>query len=252
VGVTMKWLSRITGTIWLFIGLLAAFLAYEAYEFGYVRFNYLSMQEYPVQGLDISHHQGEVDWESLEQEPYQFVYIKATEGGDHVDSRFAENWKQAQAIGLVTGAYHFFTFCKSGKEQAKNFTGTVPKTASMLPPAIDLEFAGNCKHRPSRQELLKELGEFEHLLEAFYGRKPIIYSTKRAYRAFLENEELHGTHIWMRDMLKEPVLPDGREWLFWQYASNARVKGFSGVVDLNVFKGSEKDFRLFVDASSEP
>lgn len=247
----MKWLSGITGTIWLFIGLLAALLAYEAYEFGYVRFNYLSFQEYPVQGLDISHHQGDIDWEALEQEPYQFVYIKATEGGDHKDSRFAENWKQAQAIGLVTGAYHFFTFCKTGEEQAENFIEYVPKTASMLPPAIDLEFAGNCKHRPSREALLTELLEFERLVESFYGKKPIIYSTKRAYRAFLANETLHGTHIWMRDMLKKPELPDGREWLFWQYASNARVEGFTGVVDLNVFKGSEKDFRLFFSDESD-
>jgi lysozyme len=239
----MKWFKGITGFVWLLGGVFSFFLAYEAYEFGYVRFNYPSLQEYPVQGIDISHHQGEINWEALATEPYRFAYIKATEGGDHRDTRFAENWKNALAIGLHTGAYHFFTFCRSGEEQAENFIETVPNVASMLPPAIDVELAGNCKDVPDKETLHKELITFAQMIESFYGQKPIVYATKTSYKMYFNNEDVDGMQFWVRDMLKEPVLADNRRWLFWQYASNARLKGIKGNVDLNVFYGSEADFR---------
>jgi len=243
----MKWFSRITGILWLFSGMLIIGLAYEFYEFGYVRFNYPSFQEYPIQGLDISHHQGEINWEALETEPYQFVYIKATEGGDYIDRRFSENWQQAQAIGWVTGAYHFFTFCRSGEEQAENFITNVPQTASLLPPAIDVEFAGNCKKKLTKEELHKELDDFIAMVSSFYEQPPLIYAPKRAYKAYFANEAQYENPFWARDMIKSPELPDEREWLFWQYASNARLKGIDSLVDLNVFRGTEKDFRQFID-----
>ncbi|MGV6810365.1 MAG: GH25 family lysozyme [bacterium] len=245
----MKWFSHITGGLWLFSGLFILGSAYELYEFGYVRFNYPSFQEYPVQGLDISHHQGDIDWEALKDTPYQFVYIKATEGGDYIDRRFSENWQQAQAIGWITGAYHFFTFCRSGEEQAENFLLNVPKTASLLPPAIDIEFAGNCKKILTKSELHKELDDFISIISSFYEQTPIIYAPKRAYKAYFAGEIRYEHAFWARDMIKEPELPDGRDWLFWQYASNARLTGIDSLVDLNVFQGSEKAFRQFVDDS---
>ncbi len=66
---------------------------------GYLLFNNPSPEKYPVTGVDLSHYQGEVDWERLSQEPITFAYIKATEGSSHVDSRFAQNWEGAGGDG---------------------------------------------------------------------------------------------------------------------------------------------------------
>ena len=88
------------------------------YYAGAIRFNYPDEEHYPIRGLDVSHHQGLIDWARIPTERYRFVYIKATEGGDFWDKSFKQNWKQAMNAGLTVGAYHFFTLCRLGDEQA--------------------------------------------------------------------------------------------------------------------------------------
>src|SRR5262245_31016447 len=97
---------------------------------------------YDVIGVDISNHQGDVDWQALAASNVAFAYIKATEGGDFKDKRFQLNWDGTRKAGLVRGAYHFFTQCRSGAEQAKNFIAAVPREPGMLPPVIDAEHMG--------------------------------------------------------------------------------------------------------------
>src|SRR5690348_13539944 len=115
---------------------------------------------YPVRGIDVSHHQGPIDWPRVARSGISFAFLKATEGGTHVDENFRENFEEARAAGVAVGAYHFFTFCKSGAEQAANFIAAVPHEAKTLPPVVDIEFGGNCATRPSVDELAKELGDF--------------------------------------------------------------------------------------------
>jgi glycosyl hydrolase family 25 len=59
-----------------------------------------------------------VDWGKVAKSDVAFAILKATEGGDYVDETFARNLAGAEAAGLVVGAYHFFTFCRPGEEQA--------------------------------------------------------------------------------------------------------------------------------------
>ena len=73
-------------------------------------------------------HQGPIDWQRVAGDGIGFVYMKATEGGDWVDATFAPNWAGARAAGLKVGAYHFFTLCRAGADQAANFL-RVPLTA---------------------------------------------------------------------------------------------------------------------------
>lgn len=61
-------------------------------------------------GVDVSNHQGVIEWERVSADGISFAYIKATEGGDHVDAQFYANWRAAATAGLDRGAYHFFTF----------------------------------------------------------------------------------------------------------------------------------------------
>jgi len=225
--------------------ILIVIIAVMFFEKGYIRFNYPDKSEYPVHGIDISHHQDVIDWDILERSDIRFAFIKSTEGGDHKDTKFQENWKRAGDIGLIRGAYHFFTFCKSGYEQALNYIDSVPFEKNTLPPAIDLEFSGNCQARPSKEELLKELSVFAKLVQRKYGKPPIIYITNESYDAFLYGEDL-GYPIWIRDIYTKPRLEDGSGWSFWQYAHKGRLYGIDGFVDLNVFNGSAEEFENFV------
>jgi lysozyme len=76
---------------------------------------------YPIRGIDISHHQGRIDWQAVAADDVAFAYIKASEGGDYIDPAFADNRRRARAAGVKTGAYHFFTLCRNGSDQARHF-----------------------------------------------------------------------------------------------------------------------------------
>ena len=106
-----------------------------------------SDSRFPAQGIDVSHHQGAIDWPLLPAQGVDFAYIKASEGGDHRDRAFAANWSGARRAGIARGAYHFFTLCRPGADQAANFIAAVPAEPDALPPAVDLEYMGNCAAR---------------------------------------------------------------------------------------------------------
>lgn len=135
-------------------------------------------QDYPVQGFDVSHHQGDINWKKISPEKFQFVYLKATEGGDYKDSKFQENWLKAREHGFHVGAYHFYRLCRDGKTQADNFIETVPNKADALPPVIDLEYDGNCINAHTKEQLLKEIGIMHDRLKQHYGKQPIFYISK--------------------------------------------------------------------------
>ena len=211
---------------------------------GNIRANYPSSKTYPIQGIDVSHHQGKIEWEKVSQEEIQFAFIKATEGGDFKDKRFTENWNAAKAVGIEVGAYHFFTFCKSGRTQAANFISSVPTENSALPPVIDLEYGGNCKLVKPIESVLAELDTLIGILDAQYGKRPILYVTNQFYTDFIIGKYLDNP-IWIRDIYQAPTLSDTRTWTFWQFANRGHVNGITGYVDLNVFNGSVEAYSRF-------
>ena len=59
-------------------------------------------------GIDVSHHNGEINWKTMSQDPcVQYVYIKATEGEKYVDAKYYRNVNEAQKYGILVGAYHY-------------------------------------------------------------------------------------------------------------------------------------------------
>jgi len=224
------------------IGALAAFLLYA----GFLRFNYPSFSEYPVQGIDVSNHQNEIDWEKVDKHQVQFAFIKATEGGDFKDKSFIRNWVNARREGIVVGAYHFFTFCKSGEEQAQNFIETVPVEDNTLPPAIDLEYSGNCKLTKTTEELLSDITVFINILEEHYNKKVIIYVTEDFYNNILFDKYLDNP-LWLRDIYAKPKTSNNRTWTFWQFGNRGKLSGIETFVDLNVYSGSTSEFQKLLN-----
>ena len=203
-------------------------------------FVYPDKNIYSVDGLDISHHQGEVDWEKVDKK-YQFVFIKATEGNDFIDKRFYENAEKIKNTQKILGAYHFFHFNYGGLEQANNFINTVGNIID-LPPIVDFEFSGNPK-RFDKQKVHNELIICIDTLEKYYGHKVIIYTTKDAYINFIENN--FSNPIWYRSIIF-PLNRNMENVLFWQYHNSAIVEGINEKVDLNVFKGDILELKSLI------
>ena len=80
---------------------------------------------YPVAGIDVSKHNGEIDFEKVADDDYQFVFIKASEGKTYQDEAFERNYQGARDAGLKVGAYHFFRKNRTGEEQAANLLNVV-------------------------------------------------------------------------------------------------------------------------------
>lgn len=184
-------------------------------------------------GIDVSHHQGEIDWEAVAGDDIDFAYIKATEGGDHVDARFAENWAGATNAGLEVGAYHFFTFCRPGAEQAENFLSVAPDDPDALPPVIDLELAGNCEDRPSRDDIRREVDAFISTVEAAIDQ-PVVLYIGDDFEGFYELRDDIDRPVWHRRLYLRPDIGD---WWMWQLSYRAEIDGIDGGVDLNVMSG---------------
>jgi lysozyme len=201
---------------------------------------------YDVQGVDVSWHQGAIDWRALAADGVAFAYIKATEGGDHVDPRFAVNWEAAGGTSLYRGAYHFFTLCRPGAQQAANFIATVPRAAGMLPPALDLEHMGPCRQGPTMPDVVAEARVFLDRVEAHYGVRPIIYTTREFHDAHLS--ALSGERFWIRSIAAPPNFRE-RDWVIWQHHNRGRKRGVQGPVDLNAFRGDEHALTLFASSS---
>lgn len=219
---------------WAVAGAVAAILlAFAAWRFagGW----HPSDSDYPRQGIDVSHHQGAIDWARLPGQGVDFVYIKASEGGDHRERRFAFNWAEAKRAGIMRGAYHFFTLCRPGAEQAANFIGAVPVDPDALPPAVDLEYLGNCSSRAVTPEAFHaELAAFIRPVEARYRKPVLLYLTDEFDSAYRVSGRIPRP-LWLRSLLFEPAF-GARPWTIWQASNFRRLDGIDGHVDWNAMR----------------
>ena len=209
---------------------------------GVVRPNHPSEAEYPVRGVDVSHYQGNIDFERLEQQGMQFAFIKATEGSSHVDRMLESNMQAVRESSMRFGFYHFFSFDSPGKTQAENYIANVPVMENMLPPVIDVEFYGDYSffRAPEPTAVKVQLRELADALSQHYGCKPILYCTLSAYHTYIK-DSFEDCDLWIRNVYWKPEM----QWTFWQYTDKARLEGYDGAepcIDVNVFCGTEEEF----------
>lgn len=225
-------------------GLAAAMAAAAPFLYPHVE---LAPWRYPVVGVDVSNHQGRIDWTELAASGVVFAYIKASEGGDFRDKSFERNWSESKRVGLRRGAYHFFTLCRTAAEQAENFIAAVPRDPEALPPVVDAEHMGPCVAAIAERDHVAMLAEFIGTLEKHYGHRPIIYTTAEFDAAMLAGA-FPGERFWARSLLVPPLFRTG-QWVIWQYHNRGRRPGVKGDLDLNVFRGTRAEFETFFRGS---
>ena len=197
---------------------------------------------YQVHGIDVSHYQGDINWKMLEQTrqgqfPIQFIFMKATEGGDYSDDRFTANFDSARAHGFIRGAYHFYNPKTDANKQADFFIQSVKLEPGDLPPVLDIEKKGK-----DMKKLQSDLKLWLRKVENHYGVKPIIYASYKFKTRYLNDSVFNTYPYWIAHYYVDSVRYEG-DWKFWQHTDVGTLPGIEEKVDLNVFNGSSTDLQ---------
>lgn len=125
-------------------------------------------------GIDVSHHNGVLNWKKIKEAGVDFAYIKCTEGKSFFDPMFIKNVLGARSVGIPIGAYHFFHPDMDAKKQAEFFWSKIRDLNLDLIPVCDWEDhdkAGESKQVTQIEIFLKRLEELS-------GKVPMIYTGK--------------------------------------------------------------------------
>lgn len=206
---------------------------------------------YSIHGIDISHHQGRIDWEKLQHakigdETVSFVFIKATEGKSLLDENFNDNFYQAREHGFIRGAYHYFKPNVPAEKQAEYFLRQVHLEDGDLPPVLDIEEMGHLTPKELRSAALLWL----RTVEKRYGVKPILYTYYKFRTQYLNTPEFDEYPYWIAHYYVQKVAFEGK-WKFWQHTDCGKVSGITGYVDLNIYAGSMYDLRKLTIGQEE-
>jgi lysozyme len=200
-----------------------------------------------VEGCDVSHFQGDIDWSAVASAAKHFVYIKATDGVAHTDERYATNYSGAGAVGILRGAYHFFRHGVPGAAQAAHFLSVASPKEGDLPPVLDIE------DPPADQSVSAYLAETSAWIcavgSALAGQAPVIYCSPAFWSHVLNQpDQFAANPLWVAHYTsQDPTVPSPwNRFTFWQYSDSGSVAGISAKVDLDRFHGSMDDLSSMV------
>lgn len=194
------------------------------------------LDDFEVHGIDVSHYQKNIDWNTVSQQGIEFAFVKATEGQNYRDSLFCHNWPEMARVGLKRGAYHFYTPSVDPLLQVENFIEVVDLRKGDLPPVLDFEKVG----KKNRIELISDLQTWLKATEMNYGIRPIIYTNQKLYNKYIKGN-FEDYIVWIaRYNTEAPDMPFSQNWTFWQYGNRGRINGIDGNVDFNVFHGDSE------------
>jgi GH25 family lysozyme M1 (1,4-beta-N-acetylmuramidase) len=201
-----------------------------------------------LDGIDVSHWQGTIDWTKVAAAGKKFAFVKATESTTFLDSQYAANHAHARAVGIRTGAYHFAQPSSSTANavaQADWFVANMNLTPGDLFPALDLEVRNGL----TNNQLVAWTQAFMTELYAKTGVKGAIYTSPSFWSSYMNDTAWFAnngyTVLWIAHwFVSAPRVPagnwGGKGWTFWQYSDCGKVAGIGGgtsCVDLDHFNG---------------
>jgi len=213
-----------------------------------------------IEGIDVSKHQGTIDWSAVEGDGYRFSIAKATEGRGYVDPKWEENAKGMEGTTMLWSGYHFARPSSTGgrsdgEAEAKDFARALRaagyvESKRTLPPALDWE---EYPDRPIASNL-EWIEGFVHVIEGELGRSPMIYTGKNVWNYTTSNSGV-WTHLplWQVSYTAGAAPAKGlpwAKWTIWQWSGGGdanfaaktdqpTVSGIQGAVDRNRYWGNE-------------
>jgi len=207
-----------------------------------------------VPGIDVSYHQGSIDWSRVAASGKRFAYVRASAGTLTSDPAYGANRAGARAAGLATGAYHFGNPDAAPNDAANEaswFLQNAAVASGDLVPVLDLEVSNGL----DASALTTWAQTWLANVTAATGVKPLIYTNRNFWSTSMANTDWfaqNGYRVWIANWTtaSQPTVPagnwGGQGWTFWQHTSTGTVAGISGDVDLDRFNGTSLPASLFV------
>src|SRR5215510_252297 len=195
-------------------------------------------------GMDVSSHQGAVNWATAWANGAKFAYVKATEGTTYQNPDFAQQYNGSFNIGMIRGAYHFALPDRSSGAAQGNFFvdhgGGWSNDGKTLPPAIDLEYNpyGASCYGLSQSAMVAWIHDIANTVKARTGRDAVFYTSTSWWTLCTGNNASFGSHpLWIASYARS-VGPLPASWKFetiWQDADSGEFPGdqdrFNGAIN---------------------
>jgi lysozyme len=188
-------------------------------------------------GIDISHHQGKINWDEVEDmkingDSIQFVYMKVTEGANFKDKQYNRNRKILNSKPVKVGVYHFFSPSLNVIKQVSHFTNSFQKKS--LKPVLDVEKIGDL----SKIEIVNAVDLFLNETEKRIHVRPVIYTYESFYNDYFKGTKIENELFWIANYNGACDICDQDNVLLWQFSDNGTINGINEKVDLNEAKSN--------------
>lgn len=194
-----------------------------------------------IPGIDVSVHQGNIDWEKVKEAGIEFAMIRVgyrTYGGGEIklDESFAENLDKADKAGIKTGVYFFSqaTSVEEAQEEANTVIEAIKPYNVTYPVVYDWEVIYDDKARTDdlSVDVLNDccIAFCDSIKSA--GYTPMIYQNKRATLFKLDLPRLRDYDFWLAEYGEKPTY--FYDFQMWQYSNTGKIPGIDGEVDLNI------------------
>ena len=197
-------------------------------------------EDYSI-GIDVSSHQGEVDWQQVKDAGIEFVFIRVgrrgtTEGQLYLDELAQQNYQGAKEAGLKVGAY-FFSQAITPKEAEEEAWFVLKEVADWeldLPMVYDWEWGGEGSRTTDLSPSILtqcNLSFCQIIYNA--GLEPMIYFNEHQGLEQMDLEALKWYGYWLAMYDSPMIFPYQVDC--WQYTQTGTVPGIEGNVDLNIY-----------------
>ncbi len=201
----------------------------------------IDASRYPVRGIDVSANNGDIDFAAVAAEDYQFAILRASYGNRN-DKKFEQYYADAKAKGLDVGAYHYLHFNMDGAQQAERFYGCIKDKTFQLPAIIDIEDWGNSL-LVKKETRIQVIADMVATLKSHHV-PVMIYTNLTGHRQYIATRFDHEP-LWL-SALRQPEGVTDPKWTLLQYSHTGTVGGIKGDVDLNVFTGSQNEWKQWM------
>lgn len=192
-------------------------------------------------GIDVSKHQGEIDWEKVAADGVEFAFIRVGNRGYGSgviveDAQFEANIKGAAENGIKVGVY-FFSQAVNEEEAVEEAEFVLEKIAPYqieCPVVLDVEKVSDSNARMNKisteERTANALAFLEKVKEA--GYRSMLYHNMEMGTMLLDLTQFETYDKWFAYYNKEFYYPYAFD--VWQYSAKGRVNGIAGDVDLNI------------------
>ena len=193
----------------------------------------------PTVGIDVSKHNGNIDWKAVKNSGVNFAIIRCGYRGYSTgvmveDPTFKTNIRGALGAGLRVGVYYYSQAVDEVEavEEASMVINLLSGYGIQLPVYMDVEASGGRGDSISVSQRTANIKAFCGTIQSA-GYKAGVYANKTWLSSYINTSQISNYHIWLAQYAKEPTYT-GSRYDMWQYTSKGRVSGISGNVDMNI------------------